>query len=158
MIRSSYSFLTEPKDDLYRDLLALSLKECAYFQLVLRFDWSLNINGKKALESLSPFLKGKLTVSEWPGTILHGQTAQLLRFILNKRSVQVLGELTSSLYSWVYPDLPEDLSLIREDDLPWLVTISHDTDSYLYLSEEEFHSLTRENPRFRIVLKQDEAS
>jgi hypothetical protein len=95
----------------------------------------------------------KCAQSEWPGTKLLDSTALVYYFDLNKDSAEHLSKASTDLYSWLLPNLPEDLCLIKDDGNPWLVTISHEKDAYLLLSEEEKNDLLLEIPE--LVVKED---
>ena len=140
----------EPKGDTYRRLLVSSLEYCNVFLLVDRGYPEFDESAKGLLERLQPFLIGRTEESEWPGTKLLNSTATVHRFRLTPESVTVLGDATDRLYSWEQPELPEDLSLIRFDGSPWLVTIAHERDSYLTLSPEEKAQLLIEIPDLRL--------
>lgn len=47
---------------------------------------------------------------------------------MNKKAREILKSVTNSLHSWVHPDLPEDLSFIK-DVKPWLINTSHEFES-----------------------------
>jgi len=64
--------------------------------------------------------------------------------------VEVLTKSASGLYDWVQPSLPEDLCLLRPDETPWLVTISHERDAYLVLDAKEHVELVREIPELTL--------
>jgi hypothetical protein len=157
-MRSVYSFITEPKGDIYRSLLDYSLNDCQYFQLIVRRDWDLSEKGKSAVEKLNSFLIKKEEVSEWPGTKMFGGTVTLLQFVLSLQSVKVLSQLTSGLYSYLYPHFFEDLSMLRPDGEPWLISIAHEKDGYLVLSDIEFQNITAAIPCLRDILKEDGSS
>ncbi len=62
-------------------------------------------------------------------------------FQLTERALSVLTRVTNRLYGWQYPDLPEDLCLLREDWMPCLMTVSHDCIGYLYMTPAELFPL-----------------
>lgn len=105
------------------------------------------------LKRLAPFLREKVSSSEWPGTRLLNQRASVFCYNFGVECAQVLKEATNSLYAWQQPDLPEDLCLLFTDGDPWLVTISHERDSYLSLTEEEKAHLLNVAPDFGDLLE-----
>lgn len=152
-MRPIYSFTTEPKGNLYGSLLDYSLNHCQYFQFIIRPGRFLDENGKSAFEKLNFFLIKKEEVSEWPGTIMCSQTVTLLQFALNQQSVKILNQLMRGLYSWLYPHFSEDLSIVRQDQEPWLISVSHEREGYLILSDIEFQNITSAIPHLKNILK-----
>lgn len=65
-------------------------------------------------------------VSEWETTRLSGDTAYLYSFHMNYRPVQFLKERSQSLFSWIHPELPEDLMFYAEDTCV-LAVCSHES-------------------------------
>ncbi len=140
MDRACLSLRIEPQGDLYLKLIEYATTQCDVALLVVRHSVllaPLDPEGERVLEQLEPFLKRKAELSEWPGTELLGHTALVHYYNLEPQCVQILKQATDALYSWVQPRLPEDLCFLRSDGEPWLVSIAHERDAYLYLSEEE---------------------
>jgi hypothetical protein len=90
-----------------------------------------------ALEALSSFRISDSMESEWPGTRLYDHQARVLRYRFDRDSLAVLLSLSDNFASWEQPDLPEDLCLIRKSQEPFLVSIVHEKDVYLVLSDLE---------------------
>ena len=147
-----YTLVTEPKNELYSKLLIKALKSCNSFIFVVRPTISTEKSVQKIIDDLQQYLIKKSAESEWPGTKLINDTALVYKFQLNKETTQYLVNVSSSLYSWLQPDFPEDLCLLRENGKPWLTTISHEKDAYLLLSEEEKEEILTEIPE--LILKE----
>ena len=108
---------------------------------------------EQVFEHLRPWIREQREASEWPGTKLYGHTARLTFFAFNEESVTVLKESAVSLYQWQQPALPEDLCLLRPGDEPWLVSIAHERDSYLAITEEERDALVELVPELATKLR-----
>ena len=54
------------------------------------------------------------------------------------------------LYQWVQPGLPEDPCFLRSDASPMLVTIAHERDAYLVVSQEEVDNLLVAVPSLKL--------
>jgi hypothetical protein len=63
--------------------------------------------------------------------------------------------MTKSLYQWRYPDLPEDLCLLRSDETSWLVTVAHEDIGYFELFEDEWLRLQKNLPGLAATLEKD---
>ncbi len=57
-----------------------------------------------------------------------------------------------SLQDWLHPDLPEDLCLLRQDGEPWLVSVTHEGDFYLRMTDGEWRRFSRLAPTLQSML------
>ncbi len=153
LARKDYTLNREPNGISYQKLLDFAIGECQIVLLVLQPTLPLAPTGEKALERLSPFLREEISSSEWPGTKLLNQKARLFYYSFSAESATILKEITDSLYAWQQPDLPEDLCLLRADGNSWLVTISHERDSYLSITEEEKVRLLNTIPEVQDLIR-----
>lgn len=131
------SITSEPKNDVYRLLVDLAFDLCDEFILVVRKKYcsDLNNNAKAVLEKLNDDLKEMKEQSEWAGTELLGHTAYVYHYHTSPEAREIIKEVSNSLYSWMYPDLPEDLSFYKSGK-PWLVNTAHERQSFI-LSEDK---------------------
>ena len=127
----------EPRGETYKALVREAASCCSTALLVVRD----GIPGKgridETLSKLAPFFIRESRETIWPGTELMTGTARILRYTLSEKCAAVLSATVHGLYDWQQPLLPEDLCTLRDDGRPWLVTISHERDAYLCLSEQE---------------------
>ena len=154
MKKNIYNILREPTGSKYSNLLDYALKECRFFLLVTdRDNKQLNPSGKAVLNELAPFLYRMEMKSEWPGTVLYGDTVPIYIYYYVKESVSILKKSATRLYQWQRSDLPDDLCLLRPDESPWLVTIAHENDSYFELSENEIRHLLKAIPAYTTMIE-----
>ena len=146
IMRKIFNIIEEPIGKIYSKLLNQSLQYCDAFLFVVRPSMPQSESLKKIIEDLQSHIVNKEDKSEWPGTKLINNTATIYKFKLNHETVDFLTSKTHNLYSWLQPDLPEDLCLLRADKNPWLVTISHEKDGYLLLSMQEKENLVKAIP------------
>jgi len=139
-----YDILEEPTGDVFRRLLEYGAKCCSHILLVSRPTLSFGANAHQTLTALEPHLEWMKELSSWPGTVLFGQTASVRCYRLNPDVVRTVGGAAIGLYDWRQPNLPEDLSLVRADGRPWLVSIAHERDAYLDISPDELTSVMSE--------------
>jgi hypothetical protein len=137
MERIVFTFTEEPSGPFYRALLDACVECCDAGLLVERPSIELSDQGKLIIERLRPWIREEKQCCEWPGTKLHGHTALVRVFAYDQGSATVLKESADSLFEWQQPALPEDLCLLRPDGEPWLVSIAHERDGYLKISEDE---------------------
>lgn len=155
MTRQTYSFTSEPTGDTYKRLLEYAVQECTQVILVRRQELDLSERGQELLRQLEPFLILRERANVWPGTELIGHTATVYKYALSEAVIATLTAFSFGLYSWVQPALPEDLCLLRQENEPWLVTISHENDGYLVLSDDERARLVTKCAAIGSMLKKD---
>jgi hypothetical protein len=153
MNRKYFTLMTEPRGDVYRRLLQYAAGECAVALLVVRPTLPLSVTGENVLARLKTYLQEKTESSEWPGTTLLDEVAWVFRYRYAPECVAVLARAAGALYSWKQPRLPEDLCLLRADGDPWLVSIAHEKDSYVFVSEDEKARLLATVPHMRAVIE-----
>jgi hypothetical protein len=121
---------SEPRGETYRALLRFALKHCASFSLVWR-DEMWNDAAARIEAELRPFLIREEHTNSWLGTVVYAPPCAMVRFYrLTPESCAILAR-APSLYSWIHPDLPEDLTIFEAEGHPWLCSISHEEDGYL---------------------------
>jgi hypothetical protein len=156
MTRAVYNLLDDVKGEAYVRLLHHALSDCDSFILVIRHSIDVNATAEAVLNRLEPSLISSEERSEWPGTQLFDSTALVNTYNLSPHTAADLAEVADGLFSWCQPELPEDLSLIRKDGDPWLVTIAHEEDAYMLLSGEESAALTESIPALSLRLNEDD--
>jgi hypothetical protein len=134
-----YVFSTPPNSRVYVELVQFGCAVASQLLLVVRdpqIDPGERIRG--ALLTLQPYLIKSGLASQWPGTILlSADKATLYWYRVAEGLETLLLQMQSDLFEWVHPQAPEDPCFCRDDDGPILVTISHEHDAYLLLSEVE---------------------
>lgn len=145
-MKNIYNLWEEPTNEIYKRLIIFSLKSCDKFQYVVPHHISQNRSIQEIIKKFEEFQISVTEKSEWPGTKLLRGTATVYQYRLNKESIIFLINSVNSLYSWVQPDFPEDLCLLRDNGDPWLVTISYEKDSYFELTLDEKRELAEAIP------------
>jgi hypothetical protein len=150
---STYNLLVEPIKQDYYDLLNYASAECKYALVVIRSTMQFNVEGQEILKILAGYLYKEKQTDEWTGTKIINQKARVLEFHYVPEVVEILQMTVSGLYQWLQPKFPEDLCLLRGDETPWLVTISHENDGYFILSEQEQNHFFSTLPQFRLLVE-----
>lgn len=154
---TTLNILAEPKGEIYFSLLAYTKKRCSTFSLVRRNQL---LSKERALQletRLLPFLVSTTVTDEWPGTKLYGHQANINKYHVNEDSIKLLSEV-DGLYSWVAPDFPEDLVFYNSDGSPWLVSISHERDSYIQDSKSNLENLLKQIPGLKVEVTKGEGT
>lgn len=154
MKRAIYYLAKELRGNIYYSLINYAKNYCDTILLVIRNSVWIEPTVETILKQLEQFLKSKVSGSEWPGTrLFYGATATIYRYKLCPESAEILKGAADGLYNWVQPELPEDICLLRSDDSHWLVTISHEKESYLMLTPEEKDYLLKIIPELKDFLR-----
>lgn len=123
---------------------------CTAFTVIARLD-----EIERAEQILSPLMSDLIErrrTNVWPGT-KSAQFVELFKFELSDRAKPfLLADLLPAMIAAEPPEpddgVPcppvEDLSLLRSDGRPMLITITHEYDLYLKLSPDEFAALRSE--------------
>lgn len=120
------NILSEIKGESYKTLLELAFSKCEEFILVERHQSELNEKGLKFLESLKSEIIDIEVDQKWPGTELFGHFANIYFFKTSEKAKRILLDNSDSLYSWLSPDYPEDLSFYKTKGEVWLTSTSQE--------------------------------
>ena len=147
MQQERYWLAEEPRGELYRSLIEVGRQFASRVILVVHPNLDLSDHAQAVLEQLQPWLESSEIGTEWPGTmLLGGETARVDEYALTWESSEVIADAADRLYAWIQPELPEDLSLLRDNGRPWLVTIAHEQEAFLSLTAEEYSALREQSP------------
>ena len=124
-----FDIVAEPKGQTYIDLLNFAASRCESFCLVWRDQFTFEQSAYEIKHMLKPFLVSNVKTDEWPGTKLIGHEAIVRRYRIADESVKLL-HAAGSLYSWLQPNLPEDLAFYASGDTVWLASISHEHEAW----------------------------
>src|SRR4051812_23706494 len=120
-----FKITKDPYGNTYRELIELAFDICDEFHLVLRKDMGDLSKFDPILRKFNQSFKIMKEQSEWASNILgDNQTAKVYYFSTNEHAKKTVLELSNSLFGWVFPNLPEDLSFFKEGE-DWLATNSH---------------------------------
>ena len=134
--------VAEPQGQTYIDLITFAASRCESFSLVWRVQFHFEQTAYEIRDALKPFLLTNHRTNEWPGTTLIGHEAIVGSYRVTNESVKLL-HAADSLYSWLQPNLPEDLAFYVPEGLPWLASISHERQAWFLdgsLRPEEIHA------------------
>jgi len=121
--------VSNPKDRVYSQLIDLEFEIC--YHLVLKKDMGSLKVIELTLKKLQSSFKGMKEQSEWASTILgDNQTVKVYYYYTDENAKNVLKKLADSLYNWIQPHLPEDLSFFKNGKA-CLITSSHETESFI---------------------------
>jgi len=149
-MKKIYNILKEPVNRTYKKLLLFSLDYCDKFLYVVPHHISDKGSVKNILKMFEEFQISVSERLEWPGTISYTTTSTVYEYKLNLESIKLLIKYNNKLYSWVQPNFPEDICLLRFDKTPWLITITQESEGYFELTGDEKRDLEKYLPELSI--------
>jgi hypothetical protein len=146
-----YDLTRELRDEAYRTLLAASLGFCDRAVLVVPPRSAAACEAK--VDPLRPFVAFEFAAGQWPGTISWDAPATVYWLELSTACVEALSTLVDGLYDWqTVNGNPEDLALLSEDGREFLVSVAHECESWMWLTESERRELERRIPELDSLL------
>jgi hypothetical protein len=124
-MKPTFDIVAEPQGQTYIDLINFAASRCSSFSLVWRDQFKFESSAYDIKFALKQFLLSNDRTDEWPGTKLVGHEAIVRRYRVADESVKLL-HVACGLYSWLQPNLPEDLAFYTSEDRAWLASISHE--------------------------------
>jgi len=144
--RKTYDLIDEPVGLDYDALIDAAIGQCSTAVLVVR-EGDLEPPGVAVLEELKVHLGSVATLA----------AAEIHRYAFNRDTAGILKRAARGLYAWAQPSLPADLSLLRPDDSPWLISIGAERVGYLELAPFDKLILGRAAPGLAAVLAHEAA-
>lgn len=117
-----WAVVENPADDVYQNLLKALIQHSDKFYFVTRKELSYN---EAILESFTPYVIKKYQTKDWASTRTKGPAATVYEIVANEETYRMLVAYASSLYDWLAPNLPEDLTFIK-NDFVWFFSSSHE--------------------------------
>lgn len=123
MNRTILDIFAEPQGETYKALVQFSAKRCERFSLVWRQQLKFAPSAQQLAAALQPWLISEAETKSWPGT--KGPLALVRQYRIVRGSREVLQSV-EGLYSWLAPDLPEDLAFYDATGKAWLTSVAHE--------------------------------
>jgi hypothetical protein len=135
------TILEEPRAETYVALLQFALRHNSLFSLVWREQLEFANSAHAIAETLRPTLVRTRRTDQWPGTQLVGHFATVRLYRMSRAALPTLVS-TEGLYAWLAPHRPEDLAFYLSEDIPWLGSIAHEQDAFIYSQAVDLHELS----------------
>ena len=100
----------------------------------------LKSSGTNLFKSLSKFFIRDEYCHKWPGTVSLG-VGHIYYYSLSIESLDIIFEYVDDIYDLDIPKFPVDLSFLRDDESPLLITISDEKACYLELHDHEIDAI-----------------
>jgi len=143
------SITQEPRGDDYIAVINFAAGIRSLFSLVWRDQFDFDDGAYEIYQRLQGDLVVETSTDNWPGTRLIGHKAKVGLYKMSESAIEVLKQ-TDGLYRWRMPRFPEDLAFYLAADRPWLGSIAHEEDSFIYSDIVDVGTLTKAVPRLRL--------
>lgn len=130
----------EPAGSVYRALLDFALGNGSLFSLTWRDRTAYGPEAEAIGIALNPDLVAESRTDRWPGTRLLQPEAVVRIYRMSSHSRDLLAN-AERLFAWDAPSRPEDLAFYTPGRDPWLGSIAHDADSFLYPDAVRVHEV-----------------
>ncbi|MEI3612182.1 hypothetical protein [Pseudogracilibacillus sp. SO30301A] len=117
-----WDLIENPSGETYQQLIKVLCDYSDKFYFVIRKELNYDMNIIKQFE---PFLIEKYNTKEWANTITKGPAATVYVFESNQDTCKLLQQLANTLYDWIAPDLPEDLTFLK-NNFVWFTCTTHE--------------------------------
>jgi hypothetical protein len=132
--------IVEPSGEIYRELLAFAERTESLFSLVWRDQLDFATGAYAVDRDLASELVSSTSTDSWPGTRLLGHEATVNLYKMSPSAVKVLAA-PGRLFKWRAPEYPEDLAFYTGPGCPWLGSIAHERDAFLYADQIDVSTL-----------------
>lgn len=144
----NYEIVENPSGDTYRHLIQMLCQHSDRFYFITRKELKYN---KKILKQFNPFIIEKYKTKEWANTITLGPAATVYVIDVNEDTCRLLQNLAQSLYAWQAPELPEDLTFIK-NDFEWFTCTTHEEFAMFSIRSEFYLNLVKQLPGLKLTI------
>jgi hypothetical protein len=123
--------IVEPSEATYGMLLAFAARKQSLFSLVWRDQLDFLESAYAITEALTAECVSSVSTDAWPGTRLIGHKATVNFYKPSSSAIELLAR-PGRLFAWRAPQFPEDLAFYLAPDRPWLGSIAHERDAFIY--------------------------
>lgn len=142
-----YWELTEnPTGEVYRELIDALCTDSDQFYFITRKELRYN---PQILAQFEPYIIKTYQTKEWANTLTRGPAAIVYVMASNPETSQLLQQAADSLYDWVAPNLPEDLTFLK-NNFAWFTCTTHERFGGFSIRSDYYKHLMCEIPGIKI--------
>lgn len=159
-----YEIVEEPRGAVYRGLLSALAPLCSLVLFTLRPRQQASPLARAVFAQLSEEILEVRLSSSWPGTgfgdkyagleedpeVVARYGAEVYSLRLTEGVLHVLLTVAEGLYDWQFPELPENLGLLRPERQACLWSAVPDRLAYLYVTDAEMRAILRQVSGLRV--------
>ena len=142
-----WELIENPKDETYQDLIKLLCDYSDTFYFVSRKELKYN---QEILAMFEPFVIETYQTKKWSSTETKGPAATVHVIEASHVTCRLLQQLANSLYDWVAPSLPEDLTF-KKNDFAWFSCSTHEEFGGFSIRSDYYRKLLGQVPGLKIA-------
>lgn len=135
-----WDLIENPSNEIYRKLITVLCNNSDKFYFITRKELKCN---HEILELFKPYVLQTYQTKEWASTITKGPEATVYVIDSNIETCHLLQQVANSLYDWVAPQLPEDLTFIK-NNFEWFTSTTHEEFGGFSIRSEYYRNLIGE--------------
>ena len=142
-----WELIENPTGETYRDLIKLLCDYSDTFYFVTRKELKYD---PEILAMFEPFVIETYQTKEWANTETKGPAATVYVIEANRDTCKLLQQAAKSLYDWVAPNLPEDLTF-KKNDFAWFSCTTHEEFGGFSIRSDYYRKLLDQVPGLKIA-------
>lgn len=141
-----WDLVENPTGETYRDLIKMLCDYSDTFYFVTRKELSYD---PEILAKFEPYIMETYQTKKWANTKTKGPAATVYVMEVNRRSCKLLQQSAKTLYDWVAPNLPEDLTFIK-NNFAWFSSTTHEEFGGFSIRSDYYRKLLKKVPGLKI--------
>lgn len=141
-----WDLIDNPRGESYMSLIDLLCVHSDTFYFVTRkeLDYDMEI-----IEQFQPYVIEQYKTKEWASTRTSGPAATVYKIEVCPQARRLLKKFANSLYDWVAPKLPEDLTFIK-NNFVWFFSSSHEEFAHFHIRSPYYEKVITEATELHI--------
>lgn len=132
-----WDLVENPTGEIYEKFIKLLCSHSDKFYFVTRKELDYD---KDIIAKFSPYVLNQYKTKEWASTKISGPAATIYEIEVNEKTCLLLQRLANSLYDWLSPRLPEDLTFIK-NNFVWFYSCSHEEFAHFCIRSSHYRDL-----------------
>lgn len=141
-----WDLIENPKNDTYKNLIKVLIENSDKFYFITRKELKYN---QEVIAHFEPWVTETYKAKEWASTKTTGPAATVYLMESNEKTCDLLMEYATSLYDWVAPDLPEDLTFLK-NDFAWFSCTTHEGFGGFSIRSDYYRQLLYKIPNLKV--------
>ena len=142
-----WDLVENPTGETYLDLIKLLCDYSDTFYFVTRKELKYD---REILAKFEPFIVKTYRTKEWVNTETKGPAATVYVIEANYDTYKLLQQSAKSLYDWVAPNLPEDLTF-EKNNFAWFSSTTHEEFGGFSIRSDYYRKLLDQIPDLKIM-------
>jgi hypothetical protein len=142
-----WELLENPSGETYCHFIELLCDYSDMFYFVTRKELKYK---PEILAKFEPYVIETYNTKEWANTETKGPAATVYVIEANRDTCKLLQQSAKSLYDWVAPNLPEDLTF-KKNDFAWFSCTTHEEFGGFSIRSDYYRKLLDQVPGLKIV-------